>query len=141
DDVGKVIGYRDLDKLGQSLAPILIRRQKSQVLSQLPGRIDNTIFVPMTEQQRALHTDYREAVARIAAKWRKYRFLSEADKRRLMTALQGMRMVCDDAFLVDAPSSGRSEEHTSELQSRGHLVCRLLLEKKKRKKKNTTVSN
>src|SRR2546429_3049804 len=29
---------------------------------------------------------------------------------------------------------GRSEEHTSELQSRLHLVCRLLLEKKKRKK-------
>src|SRR2546422_5275869 len=28
------------------------------------------------------------------------------------------------------PSSGRSEEHTSELQSRLHLVCRLLLEKK-----------
>src|SRR5690625_6731690 len=28
----------------------------------------------------------------------------------------------------------RSEEHTSELQSRGHLVCRLLLEKKKQKK-------
>src|SRR5690625_6912307 len=32
---------------------------------------------------------------------------------------------------------GRSEEHTSELQSRGHLVCRLLLEKKKKKKKET----
>src|SRR5439155_23795313 len=31
-----------------------------------------------------------------------------------------------------APPS-RSEEHTSELQSRGHLVCRLLLEKKKKK--------
>src|SRR2546429_3864042 len=29
--------------------------------------------------------------------------------------------------------SGRSEEHTSELQSRLHLVCRLLLEKKKKK--------
>src|SRR5690625_5500004 len=29
---------------------------------------------------------------------------------------------------------GRSEEHTSELQSRGHLVCRLLLEKKKERK-------
>src|SRR5207253_8937327 len=28
------------------------------------------------------------------------------------------------------PILGRSEEHTSELQSRGHLVCRLLLEKK-----------
>src|SRR2546422_3486403 len=30
---------------------------------------------------------------------------------------------------------GRSEEHTSELQSRLHLVCRLLLEKKKKEKK------
>src|SRR3989442_6055326 len=29
------------------------------------------------------------------------------------------------------PNSARSEEHTSELQSRPHLVCRLLLEKKK----------
>src|SRR2546429_8832596 len=35
-------------------------------------------------------------------------------------------------------SRGRSEEHTSELQSRLHLVCRLLLEKKK--KKHTTPS-
>src|SRR5207253_4441472 len=32
----------------------------------------------------------------------------------------------------------RSEEHTSELQSRGHLVCRLLLEKKKKKIKKET---
>src|SRR5207253_10336419 len=32
---------------------------------------------------------------------------------------------------VPDPLYGRSEEHTSELQSRGHLVCRLLLEKKK----------
>src|SRR5437870_7413533 len=30
-------------------------------------------------------------------------------------------------------SKERSEEHTSELQSRGHLVCRLLLEKKKKR--------
>src|SRR5690625_7044459 len=30
----------------------------------------------------------------------------------------------------DLPAGLRSEEHTSELQSRGHLVCRLLLEKK-----------
>src|SRR5438874_7047384 len=33
-------------------------------------------------------------------------------------------------------STPRSEEHTSELQSRRDLVCRLLLEKKKKKKKN-----
>src|SRR5207253_7960896 len=34
-------------------------------------------------------------------------------------------------------AKNRSEEHTSELQSRGHLVCRLLLEKKKKKQKTT----
>src|SRR5437870_6983224 len=34
--------------------------------------------------------------------------------------------------LFDEQYGIRSEEHTSELQSRGHLVCRLLLEKKKR---------
>src|SRR3989442_12073793 len=33
----------------------------------------------------------------------------------------------------------RSEEHTSELQSRPHLVCRLLLEKKKKKKSDTSI--
>src|SRR5690625_6114930 len=33
--------------------------------------------------------------------------------------------------VVESCASHRSEEHTSELQSRGHLVCRLLLEKKK----------
>src|SRR2546422_4676217 len=37
-------------------------------------------------------------------------------------------------------TKGRSEEHTSELQSRLHLVCRLLLEKKK-KKYNTKYIN
>src|SRR5262245_66619912 len=36
--------------------------------------------------------------------------------------------------------TGRSEEHTSELQSLRHLVCRLLLEKKK-KKKNNIINN
>src|SRR6266702_7948187 len=35
---------------------------------------------------------------------------------------------------VRRPAVRRSEEHTSELQSRGHLVCRLLLEKKKKHK-------
>src|SRR5258707_9446448 len=33
----------------------------------------------------------------------------------------------------DGPADSRSEEHTSELQSRQYLVCRLLLEKKKKK--------
>src|SRR2546422_1258421 len=42
----------------------------------------------------------------------------------------------------DKESAGtRSEEHTSELQSRLHLVCRLLLEKKKKKTEKDNLSN
>src|SRR5690606_41628943 len=39
----------------------------------------------------------------------------------------------DSAAETGAPRAARSEEHTSELQSRENLVCRLLLEKKKNK--------
>src|SRR2546422_8030941 len=39
----------------------------------------------------------------------------------------------------DGELGGRSEEHTSELQSRLHLVCRLLLEKKKKKRTRPTL--
>src|SRR5690554_7039275 len=40
-------------------------------------------------------------------------------------------------FINSTTVGGRSEEHTSELQSRPHLVCRLLLEKKNKKIKKT----
>src|SRR5690625_6435963 len=46
--------------------------------------------------------------------------------RRARRRLPHVQVRCADAL-------ERSEEHTSELQSRGHLVCRLLLEKKKKK--------
>src|SRR2546422_4864018 len=44
------------------------------------------------------------------------------------------------APLPPAPATIRSEEHTSELQSRLHLVCRLLLEKKKNINRHSTLS-
>src|SRR5690554_7468809 len=43
---------------------------------------------------------------------------------------QGIAMFVDEDWVK---AKGRSEEHTSELQSRPHLVCRLLLEKKNKK--------
>src|SRR3712207_8351546 len=47
------------------------------------------------------------------------------------------RFVTKDGDVLDVLVS-RSEEHTSELQSRQYLVCRLLLEKKKKKSYHTT---
>src|SRR5690554_7720232 len=43
-------------------------------------------------------------------------------------------MIAAVVVFIYAVLGGRSEEHTSELQSRPHLVCRLLLEKKKKTK-------
>src|SRR5258708_24253303 len=49
---------------------------------------------------------------------------------KFLTEIMSMEIYCSIDF------HGRSEEHTSELQSPDHLVCRLLLEKKKTKEKN-----
>ncbi len=101
DEDGRVIGYRNLDQVGRTLEPILIRRTKKEVLSQLPERLDKNYFVPMTKEQMAHHAENREIVARIVAKWRRLGFLSEADQRRLMVALQNMRMSCNSTYLLD----------------------------------------
>ncbi len=101
DECGKVIGYRNLDKIGQTLQPILIRRTKKEVLKQLPERLDKNYFVPMTSEQMAHHRENAEIVARIVAKWQRLSFLSETDQRRLMIALQNMRMSCNSTYLLD----------------------------------------
>jgi SNF2 family DNA or RNA helicase len=101
DEAGRVIGYQKLDAIARTLAPVMIRRRKSEVLTQLPKRIDKNIFVPMTEQQAELHEENREIVAKIVFKWRRYKFLSDADQRRLTCALQNMRMSCDTTWLLD----------------------------------------
>src|SRR5690348_17904955 len=54
------------------------------------------------------------------------------------TMRQGHRVRRHGGQVVPAGNTERSEEHTSELQSPVHLVCRLLLEKKKRKKTQKT---
>src|SRR5690554_7148720 len=68
-----------------------------------------------------------EARNQAALLGRAYLKLSQAGKIRFMGLLA-------ERYGVNE----RSEEHTSELQSRPHLVCRLLLEKKKKKNHHTT---
>lgn len=101
DEVGKVTGYKDLHTIGQSLAPILIRRQKDEVLKQLPGRLDKNFFVPMTPEQMRYHKENQEFVALIVGKWRRRGFLTESDQRKLMIGLQNMRMSCNSTYLLN----------------------------------------
>ncbi|MDA8255779.1 MAG: helicase-related protein, partial [Betaproteobacteria bacterium] len=85
----------------QTLAPIMIRRHKSEVLMQLPERTDQNLLVPMTELQMAYHQENAEIVTRIVQRWRKTKFLSDKDQRRLTCALQNMRMSCNSTYLLD----------------------------------------
>lgn len=101
DDAGRVIGYRQLDQLGQTLAPVMLRRRKAEVLTQLPERIDKTLFVPLTPEQRSHHDENGAIVTRIVTRWRQTGFLSDSDQRRLQCALQNMRMACDSTWLLD----------------------------------------
>ena len=101
DESGRVVGYRHLAQIANTLKPLLLRRGKAEVLSQLPERLDKIFFVPMTEPQARHHEENREIVARIVAKWRRYKFLSETDQRVLMIALQNMRMACNSTYLLD----------------------------------------
>ncbi len=101
DEDGRVTGYTGLEKIGQTLAPVMIRRRKSEVLRQLPGRTDQNLLVPMTEMQMRYHQENGDVVARIVQRWRKTRFLSDTDQRRLTCALQNMRMSCNSTYLLD----------------------------------------
>jgi hypothetical protein len=101
DENGRVTGYTSLEKIGQTLAPVMIRRRKSEVLRQLPSRTDQNLLVPMTEPQKDHHKQNADEVAKIVKRWRKTRFLSDKDQRRLTCALQNMRMSCNSTYLLD----------------------------------------
>ncbi len=101
DGGGKVVGYENLKAVRESLKDVLLRRRKDEVLKQLPSRSDKNFMVPMTPEQMVIHEEYYEIVVKLVAKWRKYRFLSDADQKRLQMALNCMRMSADNTYLVD----------------------------------------
>src|SRR5689334_8097568 len=72
--------------------------------------------------------------------WRISLFGDEVEAIHEIDPLTGEKTAALNSIKIYANSHYRSEEHTSELQSQFHLVCRLLLEKKKNKKKKYKTS-
>ncbi|MEO6166151.1 MAG: DEAD/DEAH box helicase [Chitinophagales bacterium] len=101
DERGKVIGYQDLHEVSKVLTGSLLRRTKKKVLQQLPERRDKNLFVTMTQQQRELHGEYADHVAKLVSKWKKWGFLTEKERKSLMINLNMMRMVCDSTYIID----------------------------------------
>src|SRR5262245_64953215 len=86
-------------------------------------------------------TLFRSGRIRRAAAFVEVRLRIGRALRILPTALTAGIAVATAAIVARKLLPNRSEEHTSELQSLRHLVCRLLLEKKKKKKKRRTTIN
>ena len=101
DDGGKVIGYQNLNHIGEQVRNRLIRRTKKQVALQMPKRQDQNLLVAMTKEQKDIHDEFKDVVARLVYKWRKMHFLSEKDRQRLLLSLSQMRMVCDSTYILD----------------------------------------
>jgi superfamily II DNA or RNA helicase len=101
DATGKLVGYRNLDRIRERLQPILLRRTRQEVISQLPARTDSTIFVELTDSQKAPYAEQQTTLARLLAK----KYLTEIDRRRILCCLTNMRMLCDSTFLLDKTSN------------------------------------
>ncbi len=98
---GKVVGYKDLDKIGKALREIMLRRHKRDVLTQLPKRMDKNLFVSMTPKQSEYYKEAYDAVASLVNKWMRYKFLNEKDRQMLLINLNRMRMACDSTYVID----------------------------------------
>lgn len=101
DETGKILGYKNLNDIGNKLSNILIRRRKKDVKLQMPKRMDKNLFVPMTKEQMRMHAEWQFQVGILVQKWKKFHFLSDKDRKRLLMFLSQMRMVCDSSYILD----------------------------------------
>lgn len=100
DERGRPTDYKNLARLNERLAPVMLRRRKDQVEGQLPGRTVTNYFVGMTAKQRLRYEDYEAPVARLLQVGRR-RPLTKEEFDRLQLLLGCMRMVCDSPYILD----------------------------------------
>ena len=101
DKPNKINGYYDLRELNQRLSDILIRREKREVLSQLPFIQQRDVPVDLSPVQEEMHGGFMAGIAQIIHK----KFLTPYDIQRLNLLLNNARMVCDSAFLIDGKTA------------------------------------
>src|SRR5439155_8920093 len=94
-------------------------------LQSFPTRRSSDLVPCCSVRETALHS------ASGCANWRRLKTWRRSAHSRHLTSSDMARTGSAPLESQTGIASRRSEEHTSELQSRGHLVCRLLLEKKK----------
>jgi superfamily II DNA or RNA helicase/predicted nucleic acid-binding Zn finger protein len=123
DDKGRLLGYRGLDKIHQQLEPILLRRTRKEVLTQLPPRTDQIFRVPLTKEQAEPYWEQSDILAAVMRKWERQGWLSEIDLRRITCCIQNMRMLCNSTFLFD-----KATHHSPKLDEFREVIRELVLE-------------
>jgi superfamily II DNA or RNA helicase len=103
---GRVLGYKNLDALRESLKPVLLRRTRASVALELPPRSTEIVRVSPTDEQLQLHHAHMRVVQSITRK----PFLTEMDLLRLQKALLMARMAANSTFLVDKEPPGFSSK-------------------------------
>jgi len=101
DERGRPVDYRNLGDLRRRVEPVLLRRRKTEVETELPGRTVKTFFVPMAAEQELRYREY-ETKARRIAKLAERRALTQEEFERLQRYLACMRMICDTPAILDA---------------------------------------
>ncbi|MFA5140399.1 MAG: DEAD/DEAH box helicase [Elusimicrobiota bacterium] len=91
----RVVGYQRLDHLRERLGRFFIRRTRTEVLSQLPERTDNSYWTPITADQADVQDHLAKQVVRLMNKWARFKRLTKEDMQRLFMLLTCMRMVCN----------------------------------------------
>jgi len=97
----KITGYTNLQELKERISPILLRRTKKEVISQLHNLSEITIPVSMHPKQKELHASFAQGVASILHK----KFKTSFDWQKLTMLLQSMRMVCNSTYLIDGETN------------------------------------
>lgn len=90
----EISGARNLDTLRTRLAPCMVRRVRSEVLSQLPARTDTRIPVEMTAEQMEEHDALNMPIAQLLGRARS-RPLTQAEFLRLMMLLTTQRIIAN----------------------------------------------
>lgn len=99
DAKGRPVEYQNLPALRERVRPILLRRRKHHVETELPDRTDRNHFVKLTAAMRAEYEEWKEHAARLVAQSLK-RALTKKESDRLMIFLNIMRMICDSPSII-----------------------------------------
>lgn len=100
DERGRPVDYKNLEELQRRLQPVMLRRRKHDVETELPGRTTTTYMVGMADEQRLRYDEYKAQAARLVH-IAKRRPLSPKEFDRLQQLLACMRMLCDTPFILD----------------------------------------